>query len=419
LREGRWKSIAALAASITPAPQDESDLLNDLARQASLHECAARILEETGFLVADPLDLGQQLEGESWPLVLAGARNCAALNGDPDRALALLRQELDLQTDQSAGRPLDSAPRRDVRYLWDTPLAPSTVLRVIGVTRPAPDHSLTIGDAGCPITVRVAGSRGRIARGTPIEVLGRWDSDRRTLGSCAITALGEVPDFVGTCERVEQFCAKVGFDSDQAVLRFAAATELEPSVARARCDRHVGEWGKLVSAADILEEAFRKAGLTLDVLARVHATIIGQSKAHAGQLRKTPAVVRWNGVITYRPPGVEIARRETQSYLNQLSAELSGSSHAKHPVVLAAKAVASLTSSHPFSDGNGRVARAVATWLLLRSGYQRRGEGTLSTFFDIHVEEHYGTLRDQRIAPWSWQQFFCDAVLTTFERARS
>lgn len=84
---------------------------------------------------------------------------------------------------------------------------------------------------------------------------------------------------------------------------------------------------------------------------------------------------------------------------------------------MAAEAVASLTKSHPFADGNGRVARALATWLLLRSGFQRRAEGTLCTFLDAHTDEDYSTLRNFHISPWGWHQLFYDALLMTFERA--
>lgn len=86
-----------------------------------------------------------------------------------------------------------------------------------------------------------------------------------------------------------------------------------------------------------------------------------------------------SGVVTYRTPPTAAARSQTSSYLRDLAAELQQSGSVRHPAVLAAEAVACLTKSHPFADGNGRVARALATWLLLRSGFQRRAEGTLST----------------------------------------
>jgi Fic family protein len=85
-----------------------------------------------------------------------------------------------------------------------------------------------------------------------------------------------------------------------------------------------------------------------------------------------------------------------------------------HPAALAADAIARFTDLHPFADGNGRVARAIATWLLIRAGYRPNPHLTLGAFFRLHQREHYRALRHHELDPWSWHQFFFDAALTCF-----
>jgi Fic family protein len=161
--------------------------------------------------------------------------------------------------------------------------------------------------------------------------------------------------------------------------------------------------------------------LSLETLARVHELTAGRGtgRVKAGQLRQGAAVIRWSGVITYRAPPVAAARSQVSDYLGDLAAELQQGNAARHPATMAAEAVATLTSSHLFADGNGRTARALATWLLLRSGFRRRAEGTLGTFLDAHLDEHYRALRNCQASPWGWHQLFYDAVLVTFEPRRS
>jgi fido (protein-threonine AMPylation protein) len=415
VRDGRWKSITALAGSVAPIGE-EGPLLNYLSSQALLHERAAQVLESPIVLSGDLPDLGSRQKGALWQLALAATRNYAGLEGDRNRAAAVLKQELAFQRGDPTRWPLARFPQLEIELLQKTPSASSSPLRLIGVTRPVRGSDLAIGEVGSPIAVQLVGLHGPIARGLPIEVLGQWQGKQRIFECHAVTGLGQGPDYLTMCKKIEESCLKAGLNPEFTWIK-SFEMKLDLGVTWARRARRKGEWAAVLAASDILEEALRKAELSLEVLARVHTVVVGQAARGAGQFRRTPAVVRWRGNITYRPPGAKTARRQTQNYLNGLGSKLSTESPARHPVALAAEAVASLTSSHPFSDGNGRVARAIATWLLLRSGYHRRGENTLSSFFDEYCAEHYMALLNCHVAPWNWHQFFCDAVLTTFDRA--
>jgi Fic family protein len=82
---------------------------------------------------------------------------------------------------------------------------------------------------------------------------------------------------------------------------------------------------------------------------------------------------------------------------------------------------------HPFSDGNGRTSRALATWALRRSGYDPRGLFNVEEFYARNLEGYHDALQmgmhpvydeanergsrsDPDLTPWL--DFFCEAVAT-------
>ena len=390
---GRWDQVAALCAWITPASDDERLLLDQVASQAILHVHAARVLSAAGHPVPQLPDLVADVRDAGCPLAWAVRRNFAALDGDRARAAALLRQSLPM--DFSPGPRGASLPRCEVGHLNRSRRA-GELLRVIGVARPSAGEGFAIGDAGSPQALPVAGAGGPVARGTPVEAVVRWDGDRKVFECRSLVTVGQVPDYGQVCAAVEGLCARAGLGAEPMRVRLVPSGELNQSVVQARNRRRLGEWNAVLAAAELFEHALSTSQLSLEILAHVHQITVGPATARAGQLRQTPAVIRWCGVITYRAPPVASARSQTRSYLHDLTAELQNGEPTRHPAALAAEAVATLTKAHPFADGNGRVARALATWLLLRSGFQRRTDGTLGTFLDAHLDEHYSTLRNFR-----------------------
>ena len=440
---GRWDQVAALCASMTPAVGTERLLLDQLAGQAELHACADRVLRAghpapglaapglaaPGLAAPGLAAPGLAAPGLAAPglpgpaagltdasrqLTRALRRSLAALGGDRAQAAALFRQHLPVAS--SLDPDWASLPRRDVGCVtlpWQT----RGLQRVIGVARPLADGAFAIGDAASPEALPVAGVGDAVARGTPIEVVGRWNGGRRIVECRSLATIGQVPDYPGICAAVENLCARAGLAAEPMQLRLRPPGELDQSVVQARDKRRLGEWDATLAAAELLDHALSAGQLSLEALARVHAIVVGASSARAGQLRQTPAVIRWCGVITCRTPPVPAARSQARGYLSDLAAELRNGASGRHPATLAAEAIAFLTASHPFADGNGRVSRALATWLLLRSGFRRRADNTLGTFLDAHLDEHYRALRNFRVSPWGWHQLFYDAVLATFERA--
>lgn len=134
-----------------------------------------------------------------------------------------------------------------------------------------------------------------------------------------------------------------------------------------RPDR-LGWRAPLLDAASLLESVPR-GHLDLNVLMAVNRLVVPTTNSLRGRLREGPAVIRLGGIACWHAPDAHAARILTTSSLEWLSGTLIEGGASISPVTWAAEAFFLLTDAHPFMDGNGRVARAVATWLLLRAGY--------------------------------------------------
>ncbi|MBI3385076.1 Fic family protein [Candidatus Gottesmanbacteria bacterium] len=99
-----------------------------------------------------------------------------------------------------------------------------------------------------------------------------------------------------------------------------------------------------------------------------------------GKYRQTQVVLRnsQTGEISFRPPASVAVPFLIEDFLEWLNSK---AIRDMHPVLQAGITHYELVRIHPFVDGNGRVARAVATWVLFREGYD------IKKFFSL--EEHY------------------------------
>jgi Fic family protein len=123
-------------------------------------------------------------------------------------------------------------------------------------------------------------------------------------------------------------------------------------------------------------------------------------------------VVRLRGQIHYRPPDAGVAEAETAALLAWLTSALKSDADTAFPVELAADFIGRLTSAHPFRDGNGRVARTVATWIIATCGYGAVRSSDLRTYFYVRAADYYDALaRYQKDAEAGrWRAFFAEAV---------
>lgn len=123
----------------------------------------------------------------------------------------------------------------------------------------------------------------------------------------------------------------------------------------------------------------------------------------------------------YIPPeakDVPNLMREFVEWLNSKEAEL------LPPPIKAAIATYQFVTIHPFDDGNGRTARALATYILSVSGYDLKGFNSMEEFYVDDLQGYYANLQmglpvlyyegranPQDLAPW------IDYFVSIMERA--
>lgn len=140
----------------------------------------------------------------------------------------------------------------------------------------------------------------------------------------------------------------------------------------------------------------------------------------AGQYRTTRVVIKEadSGKVTYRPPlPVEIKYQieEFYEWLNSLTAR------DEHPVIRAGVGHYELARIHPFVDGNGRVARAMATLILFREGYDIKRFFSLEEYYDNDPIGYYGALQSvvkKKGDLSTWLEYFTLGLAAELEKVK-
>jgi len=123
------------------------------------------------------------------------------------------------------------------------------------------------------------------------------------------------------------------------------------------------------------------------------------------------------GEITFRPPPpiqVPFLMREFIYWLNQESTK------EIHPVLKAGIVHHELVRIHPFIDGNGRTARALATLILFLGGYDIRRFFSLEEYYDRDAASYYKNLQEASKGNLTvWLEYFSLGAAIEFERVKN
>ena len=131
-----------------------------------------------------------------------------------------------------------------------------------------------------------------------------------------------------------------------------------------------------------------------------------------GAYKVSANVIMSAGQVVYRPPGPQASRPGTRA----LVAWLEGQGQSTHSIVASACAHYEMARLHPFRDGNGRVARALATWVLYHRGFDTQHLFAVDQYFKEDHEGYYQALQrvheeDNELT--SWLEYVALAVLET------
>ncbi|OGX29110.1 MAG: hypothetical protein A3B78_02040 [Omnitrophica WOR_2 bacterium RIFCSPHIGHO2_02_FULL_67_20] len=160
-----------------------------------------------------------------------------------------------------------------------------------------------------------------------------------------------------------------------------------------------------------------KASVTEAAVLKLHRIIVAGllEPKLVGAYKTSANVIMSAGQVVYRPPGPHAAKPGTRALVEWLE----GPGRATHPIVASACAHYEVARLHPFRDGNGRVARALATWVLYHRGFDTQHLFAVDQYFKEDHEGYYQALqrvRQEGENLISWIEYVALAVLDTLHR---
>jgi Fic family protein len=131
------------------------------------------------------------------------------------------------------------------------------------------------------------------------------------------------------------------------------------------------------------------SAVTEEKVRKLHAVIYAGRRAKPTPYRDGQNVIRAAaGGIVYLPPEA----RDVPALMGELVAWLRAAEADLPAPVIAGLAHYQFVTIHPFYDGNGRTARALATWLLYRGGYDLGRFYALEEFYARDLPGYYAAL---------------------------
>lgn len=139
-----------------------------------------------------------------------------------------------------------------------------------------------------------------------------------------------------------------------------------------------------INSANLFSENTLKSLHTLTMQRLIDDTAIGQYRTQQVIVKSAT-----DGQIVFRPPVSFEIPYLLKDFFDWYD---SSESQTVHPIFKAAIAHYQLVFVHPFIEGNGRTARAMAMLSLYQSGYDFKRFFSLEQYFDSDVERYYQAL---------------------------
>lgn len=191
-------------------------------------------------------------------------------------------------------------------------------------------------------------------------------------------------------------------------------------------NRSESEFAGYTAALDHLNHA-DPGELSVGLILHLHRLLFSFADGRGGSFKSED-----NLVVDQHPAGGRTVRlepvsaRETPFYMEELVARSSAvfQRGEHHPLILAAAFALDFLCIHPFSDGNGRVARLVTTYLLQHTGYGVVRYVSLEQLMYETKDDYYASLRastdgwfdDARHDIWPWARYLLDRLDDAYSR---
>jgi cell filamentation protein, protein adenylyltransferase len=181
-------------------------------------------------------------------------------------------------------------------------------------------------------------------------------------------------------------------------------------VARDRDIQEILNYRKVLEYVDSLRQKTQRFTRYLETeIRKIHKLTIDQilPKEQSGKYRTSKVVVKdaATGEVSFRPPNPVEIPYQIEHLLEWINSFVSKDIH---PILRAGIAHYELVRIHPFVDGNGRVARALATLVLFRENYDIKKLFSLEEHYDQNPIEYYQALQSVTVTGdlTQWLEYF-------------
>ncbi|MBP9690950.1 Fic family protein [Candidatus Woesebacteria bacterium] len=190
-------------------------------------------------------------------------------------------------------------------------------------------------------------------------------------------------------------------------------------MARARDVQEIMNYRKVIQYIDDL---VKKDDQVIEerTINHIHSIVVEHilDGGQSGSYRTKQVVIKnsQTGEVTFKPPvpiEVPYLMKEFVSWLNRTGRD------ELHPILKAGIAHHEFVRIHPYIDGNGRVARSIATLILQFGGYDIRRFFSLEEYYDKDAISYYESLQKATNGDMtSWLEYFTFGASVEFEKIK-
>ncbi len=168
--------------------------------------------------------------------------------------------------------------------------------------------------------------------------------------------------------------------------------------------------------------------IDLDTIQKIHKLTVDKlvPTEQVGKFRQVKVVVRGveTGQVTFTPPEPAEVPKQIVDFLDWFNSDQAGNIS---PLLKAGIALYEIVRIHPFTEGNGRTARAVATLSLFKDDYDVKRFFSLEEYYDEDLPKYYKALQsasDQLVVEegerdlTSWLEYFTEGLAVEINRIK-
>lgn len=163
--------------------------------------------------------------------------------------------------------------------------------------------------------------------------------------------------------------------------------------------------------------------ITEKVILKIHSLLtknVLENPADSGVYRNRQVVIgnRITGAITFRPPDTNAVPRLMKAFVLWLNSK---GAWGTNPVLAAGISHYEFVRIHPFIDGNGRTARAIASLILYVRGFDTKRFFALDDYYDSDRLSYYRALQSvdsKTLDMTDWLEYFTYGVSLQIDKVR-